>query len=252
MPTKLHQILAIVGGKKAHAESAKTKAYQTFQKPDLFSGMERRYEAKDDEGETLPPESKQCQANVNGLIADTATALEEMFNVVLEQDVGNSQAKSDVEVDGKVLYKDVPITTLLYLEKQLTDLHTYVSNIPTLDPAYEWTYDEASDKYRGREIVKNRTVKSQEALVLYPHVEGTDTSPPIPAQTQLITKDKVVGVWHETPYSTAWPAKDKNATLERVRRLKEAVITARTKTNTLEVERQKIGKPIFDYIFGRT
>ena len=251
MATKLHQIIALTGGKKSHAESVKTKAYQAFQKKDLFSGMEKRYEAKDEDGEVLPPESKQCQENVNELVKNTVGAIEEMFGCVFEQDLGNTQAKADVVVDGKVLQKDVPATTLLFLEKQLVDLQTYFNTVPTLDPALEWTYDASSDKYRGKEVIKNRTNKVQEALVLYPHVPGTEDSAPIPAQTQLITKDKVVGTWKETPYSTAWPAKVKNEVVERVRKLKEAVIEAREKANLTEVEKKGASKPIFDYILGR-
>jgi len=39
----------------------------------------------------------------------------------------------------------VPATYLLFLEKQLTDLHTLVSKLPVLDASETWVFDQAAD-----------------------------------------------------------------------------------------------------------
>src|SRR5262245_1517286 len=126
---KLNQIIAVTAGKKAQAHKAITDAYQTLQKGALLEGISRTYKPKDDEGEQLPPEKKLVQLRVKEAIRGVTAALTDLFDVVATQVHANTQAKANVAVDGVVLLKGVPVTTLLFLEKQLTDLHTFVEKL---------------------------------------------------------------------------------------------------------------------------
>lgn len=63
--SKLNQIIAVCSGKKASVEKAVTAVYQRIQKPELFSGLSRVYNATDEGGETLPSEVKFPQANLS-------------------------------------------------------------------------------------------------------------------------------------------------------------------------------------------
>jgi hypothetical protein len=64
-----------------------------------------------------------------------------LWNLVFTQDTGNQSARADIVVDGKVVLANVPVTSLLFLDKQVNDLETFVSKLPTPDPAEEWTHD---------------------------------------------------------------------------------------------------------------
>jgi hypothetical protein len=88
------------------------------------------------------------------------------------------------------------------------------------------------------------TAKVQEPLVLYPATEQH------PAQTQLITKDVVTGQWDERKFSGAATRADQEALLGRIRKLQEAVKLARETANSAEVDKQRVGSPILDYVFG--
>ena len=51
--------------------------------------------------------------------------------VLATQDFANCQAKANVVVDGQTILKEVPVTHLLFLEKQLVDLRTFIDGLPT-------------------------------------------------------------------------------------------------------------------------
>jgi len=50
-----------------------------------------------------------------------------------------------------------PATYLLFLEKQLADLHTLIANLPVLDPARAWTLDVNSQLFKSEAIKTTRT-----------------------------------------------------------------------------------------------
>src|SRR6185436_4821909 len=109
--------------------------------------------------------------------------------------------------------KDVPVTSLLFLDKQVNDLETFVSKLPTPDPAEEWTHDPNTGLLRSKANEALRTSKEPTVIVKY---EATKEHP---AQTELFTKDVPVGTWSQIVYSGCIPTDKKNAILARVRLL---------------------------------
>jgi hypothetical protein len=59
----------------------------------------------------------------------------------------------------------------------------------------------------------------------------------------------VVGHWRTIKFSGALPAKRVNELLERVERLQQAVKFAREEANDIEVEDEKVGAKVFQYLF---
>jgi hypothetical protein len=239
---KLNQIIAVSNQKKADFKSEATKIYQVMQKPTLFEGLDRNYQAKDDADEKLPAESQKVQFNVKSLLEQLEAPFVNMADVVCTQDLGNQQARANIEVDGKILCNDVPVTTLLFLEKQLTDLNTLVSAIPVLSVSDNWIKAD-NNMSVSNEVVTHRTKKVQKPIVLY------QATPEHPAQTQLITEDIVAGYWHTKKISGAISYDDKTKMLKRLSKLKEAVILAREQANSQPCEDKKIGKELFTFIF---
>lgn len=240
----LNQVIAVAQGKKSHAKKVEERVYHLFDKPDVFNGLTRKYQPKDDQGESLPPESKNVQFNVDELLKDVNKAVGDMFDVVLQQDSANCDAKADVVVDGQTVATAVPATTLIFLEKQLNDLTALVGRVPTLDLNESWNKDEGKGVYVSTPAETHRTVKKQEALVMYPATAEH------PAQTQLITRDEIAGFWKTTKLSGAWTPTKKVEVLDKIRQLKDAVILAREEANKVEVERLSLGKSVLTYIFG--
>nr|WP_246522794.1 hypothetical protein [Gemmata palustris] len=147
-------------------------------------------------------------------------------------------------MDGKTVLAHVPVTTLLFLDKQVNDLETFVAKLPTPDPAEEWAHDPNSGLLRSRANESLRTSKEPTVIVKY------DATKEHPAQTELFTKDVPVGTWTQILYSGCIAADRKNAILARVRKLQDAIKVAKEQANLLEIERQKAAEALFGYVFG--
>jgi len=246
MITKLNQIIAIEKGIKARAASEITDLYKAAQKPDLFSGFAKDYYPVDAEGEALPAERKRVQHTVADMLRTTERVMGELFSIVARKDYTNCVAKADVKLpDGTVVVKDAPVSFLLFLEKQLTDLRTFVGSLPVLDEADDWTLDANSALYKTGEVRSHRTKKVQKPIVLY------QSTPEHPAQTQLITEDVIVGFWHQVKHSGGMPKTRKVDIASRVETLLAAVKQAREAANMQDEAPAPVASAmIFNYLFG--
>ena len=167
-----------------------------------------------------------------------------MFDIVATQDQGNTQARAEVAVDGTVILDALPVPTLLFLEKQLQDVHTFVAALPVLEQGEDWTLDVGTGLHKTDPVESIRTKKTQKPIVKY------DATKEHPAQTELITEDVTVGHWLTTKFSSALPRPEIVAMLRRVEALQDAVKRAREAANIIEVEPVNIGDSLFTYIFN--
>jgi hypothetical protein len=243
MTQKLNQIIAIEKGVKSRVQAVIDEIYKAIQKAPLFEGLERKYQPKDDEGDKLPGERKVVQARVADLLGTVRIAETELMNVTAQKEQANTLASAPVIVDGKTVLGPTPVTTLLFLEKRLTDWRTLVSKLPELDISEVWQFDADAGIYKTEPVQTHRTVKTQRPIVLY---DATDKHP---AQTQLITSDEIAGFWHTTRQSGAVPKSRKAELLERADKLLIAVKQAREAANALEAaDRVNVGGQIFEFL----
>lgn len=242
--TKLNQIIAVEKGVKTAAFQKLTDVYQLLQKNALLSGISRTYRPRDEEGEPLPPESTRVQLRTEEVIKEVTEELTRLFDVTATKEWANCQAKADVLVEGTVLLKDVPATYLLFLEKQLVDLHTFIKKLPTLDAAESWEFDASANCYATEPV---QTVKTRKIPRNHVKAEATEHHP---AQVEVYYEDVAIGYWRTVKFSGALPAKRIHELTERVERLQQAVKFAREEANSLEVTDQKLGAKVFQYLFG--
>lgn len=241
---KLNQVVAIEKGIKGRVYGEITEMHKASQKPDLFDGFVKNYRRLNEADENYPSERKIVQLKAEDVLRKHATLSAELIDVTAAKDFANCTAKADVVIDGDALLKAVPATHLLFLEKQLTDLRTFVEKLPTLDNADEWNRDEASGLFKTAAIATHRTKKTQRPIVLY------DATKEHPAQTQLVTEDVLVGYWDTVKHSGALPAPRKAELLTRVETLLKAVKFAREQANGTDAPEAKIGEQIFDYLLA--
>ena len=241
---RLNQIIAIEKGVKSRSFQELTEAHHSLQKPTLLAGIARTYRPKDEEGEQLPPESTKVQIKADDVIRKTVAILTRLFDVTATKDWGNCVAKADVVVDGNKLLEQVPVSYLLFLEKQLVDLHTFVRKLPTLDASETWTFDASADCWATEPV---QTVRTKKIPRNHVKAEATDKHP---AQVEVYYEDVTVGYWRTVKFSGALPAQQINELLERVEKLQQAVKFAREEANNAEVEDQKVGEAVFQYLFS--
>jgi hypothetical protein len=243
--TKLHELIAVEKGVKARAYGALTEYHKLIQKAELFAGMSRAYQKRDEDGEDLPGETKRVQNTVKELLAAVKLSQTELYDLTAQKDLANCTAKAPVVVDGVELLPELPVTTLLFLEKQLTDLRTFILALPVLDEAEAWGFDANSGLYKSDPVQTHRTKKTQRPIVLY---DATDKHP---AQTQLITDDVIVGFWTMVKQSGSLPKSEKKKLATRVEKMLDAIKAARERANSAPVTaKPEIGARVFGYLFG--
>lgn len=239
---KLHEVVAILSGKKTRATKLLTEAHHGW-KQELINGISRSYEPLDAEGEKLPSESKRVQVRVGDVVKKTVEELVDYMDIVATQETGNTIAKADVVVEGKIVIKDAPVGLLLFLEKRLTDLHTFVSQFPTLPTDRDWKFSPEFNCNVTDPTQQHRTAKLPQNFVKF---EPTQHQP---GQSEIIYVDKVVGNWTIRYFSGAVTAKEQAEMLSRINKLQESVAKAREQANSTDVQTIKVGKSVCDYVF---
>lgn len=242
--TKLHEIVAIAKGVKSRVYGEVQSLHKEAQKAEPYTGQNKVYRAKDDDGEKFPPESKRVRLNAEDVLKKVAKLQTEQFDTEATKDASNCLAFADLTVDGHILFPKAPVTFLLFLEKQLVDMRTFVDKMPTLDEAEDWTLDPNTGVFRSNLSTTHKTKKIEKALVLY---EATKDHP---AQTKTVTEDVVIGWWDTIKHSGALPAPRKEALLERIDKLLKATKRAREQANNIDATEKEVGGAVFGYLFG--
>ncbi len=242
--TQLNQLIAIEGGAKAKTKNVMTNAYHTAQRAAGFAGISRTYTPKDDDGDRLPPESTLVQTKVDDLINVVTEQLTHLFDITASKDATNAVASADVTVNGRVIAEGLSVPTLLFLEKQLVDLRTFVGKLPTLATDEEWELDPNTGLQRTRPV---ETVKTKKIPKNWVKAPATDKHP---AQVEIFHEDVNVGYWSTVKFSGALPTQRVLALLARIDELSDAVKFARETANQETVVDKNIGTAVLGYIFS--
>ncbi|MCA9494174.1 MAG: hypothetical protein KC621_29805 [Myxococcales bacterium] len=242
MTTKLNQIVAIEKGVKSRVYSAVTELHKESQKAEPYTGLSKTYRKRDEDGEDMPGETKRVRQVATDVLTQLSRLQTELWDVEATREWANTKAHADVVVDGRVLVKDAPVTYLLFLEKQVNDLRTFVDKMPTLDDTEEWSEDPNTGLFRTGRVTTHRTKKTPKVIVKY---EATKEHP---AQTELVHEDLVVGYWETVKSSGALPAPRKAKLLERIEKLGRAVKMAREQANDMACEKLDIGATVFGWL----
>lgn len=228
----LHEIVA--------ARTAKTKTLvdqlmvlvSRCRKHDLFNGFSKRYDPKEEEGTQYPTEGTLVRETTTGALEEAWRYLRPLLDLEAANDAGNRVAKSDVHLPGAstCLCIDVPVTTLMSMEKWVSNLRDFVKVLPTLDMAFVWAWDERTGMYVSPEKERFKTIKKQRVLIKY---EATKDHP---AQTEVISVDVLEGSWHTKNFSATMAPHTKKLLLERVDDLAVAIRQARERANTIKID----------------
>ena len=244
---KLNACIAVAKGIKSRSLSVVSDLYKTIQKPELFDGLTRTYRKLDDGDVDLPSERKVVQFRMKDILSALRVSKSELIDIIAQVEIGNTQGKAAVWIDGQELLPELPAIVLLPLEKELLDIRTFVEKIPVLDNAEAWKpkQDDNTGLWVTEVSSTHRTKKVPKPVTLY---EATDKHP---AQTTLLQEDIVAGYWDTVKHSGAMKTLEKEAILERVEKLLIAVKQAREEANdTPAPPPGGYGSKIFDYLFG--
>ena len=212
------------------------------------TGMNRSFLPDDEEKRLLQKNANEIKAvpvKVDQSLTEDAAISAEALDWMLTQDTANCAAKADLIVDGATLLENVPVSSLLALEKYFSEYKKVIlENLPILDPARNWTWDAEQGVWKSDKEQTGAFVRTKVPLVLH---QGTDKHPP-----QAIPDDREIhiGVWDTVIPSGAIPETRKRLLLRRADRLiagcKEAVAVA----NHTPAQKITGGKALFDFILS--
>jgi hypothetical protein len=247
--SKLHEILAVDSSLKGQAQKMRLDLQATLEKKrHLFVKKLTTFTPAVEGGQTETREQSDLQTTVKQEVAWLTGIIVKAIDSSFAIDTANTVAKADIVLeDGTILYKDVPSTALLQLEKRLKEVSEFIHAIPTLDPAKGFVEDPATGDgiYKAREIVKDSTKKVEEFVVI---VQPTKEHP---AQTAKVTKDIKAGTILEQEWSSLITPSTKAELLTRAETLFRAVTQARSRANdtVVDTKQNKIGEKLLGYIF---
>jgi hypothetical protein len=267
--TRISQLIAVVGGVKSDVTAQISRLMEDITKPDLVAGISRTYRARFEETDqgpaatalaavvgsaavTRPPEEFQ-RVRVTAL--DTLDVMEKLltrlFDVTRTLDQANAGASADVRLpDGTILWTGVPTSHLLYLERELADLHEKVNRFPELPQEDTWTTEGTErgvSKTAPVEVASTKKVPFNhvrtEKKSFYPDGKVSQVEP----QVDVLTRDEVVGYKTTVSFSGALDPRRKRLLLDRLTQVREAVKFAREEANAAQVTDVKEGKRFFDW-----
>jgi hypothetical protein len=242
--TKLNQIIAIEKGVRATSKTTIDSAHHQAQKPDLFAGLTKTYEPKEEDGVQYPPDSKKLVQRAPNLVTQIQGAFERLWDLTLTKDTTNCSAGADIVVGDTVLATDVPVTTLIWLEKQLVDLTTIISKLPVTSVEENWTWDRDNQLWRAEAVQTLSQKKIAEYITVAPATEKH------PAQVVQVQKDVPQGTWTAQKLSGALSPDARDRFLVQVDLVVQAVKKAREQANMAEVIDVHMGGSILNFIFG--
>jgi hypothetical protein len=258
--TRISQFIAVVGGVKSDVTAQMAQLLAGITQDSLVSGISRTYRARFQEQDespqaaalaafvgsaasTRPPdESTRVQVTAEDVLARAETLLTRLFDVTRTLDQANAGALADVKVDGETLWTGVPTSHLLYMEKELADLHVFVAKFPTLDQADTWTDEGTEQGVHKTEPVEVASTKK----VPFNHVKFAGDQYHEP-QVEMLSRDEVVGWKTTVRFSGALDPKRKRQLLDRLTQVREAVKFAREEANATQVQDVHEGKRFFDW-----
>jgi hypothetical protein len=244
MTTLLSQIVAVEKPVKTEAYATLNGAHHQVQKPPLLAGITRTYRPLHEDGEQLPPESTRVQLRAIDAMSEVRQALARFYDVTATRDWANCVARADVTISGRTLIPDVPVPFLLFLEKQLKALQTFLEKLPVLDPAEDWAWDQDRGIWctPAYETIKSKKVPRNHVLA--------EATPQHKAQVEMYYEDVPVGTWSTVKFSGALPAAHVKVLVERVQTLRDAVKFARERANATEITQMRVAPAIFDFLFA--
>lgn len=245
---KLHEVIAVEGSKKAAFEKVVGGVRRTFaDKAQNFLGSVKTLESFEDENENGVVQQLAITTTVPREIDFAAGFFEDYLDVVFQKECTNQQARASVEVDGKTIIEDAPVTFLLGLEQKLAALRALIADIPTLAAGVDWKPDPAH--------VMKHVWKTAEPAVTFKTKKGFKAFTLAPAtkehkeQVEKVPDDRTVGRYSTDQWSAMLTPAQKSNMLSRLDKLSEAVKVARMRGNDIEAVDRKVGSALTGYLF---
>ncbi len=244
---QLHELLAVEADLRNTKDRKRDDVVTDFMSsPNRFLGALKQLKMFDEKRASEDGEARQEVADtVMERIFFVSKCFARYWDLRLQKESANQEAKADVIVDGKAMFKNVPVTFLLNMEEELRQIRKVYDAAPTLAPGISWIPDEQKGRGIYKSEYKEEKTKGEKSVEFTVLVPATKEHP---AQVREWSADKAVGKYITETYSGMISPADKALMLSRVDTLLQAFKKARQRANCQETASMEIGKTIIDYI----
>jgi hypothetical protein len=246
---QLHEILAVLADLEGEAKKVREEAIVTFtKKTNHFMGHHKTLKMFDEDRameQEGAEEHKPLVTTVDKKLSYLSKSQAKYYDVILQQESTNQNARADLVVEGKVIAEQLPATFLLGMESRLKALRAVFDAIPTLDPSLEWEKDTIAGNGSYKSTHPETTQKQEKTMV---HKVLVDPTKEHPAQIREWAENKTVGTYILQKSSGMITPAKKSEYLGRVDLLLRATKKARQRANSQEIVKARIGEKLFSYI----
>ncbi len=242
---KQHELLAVEKNIKNESLRRFKEGINTFQKKsNHFRGHIKRFDSIDPDVLMEVIEDVPIVSTVDEKLSFIFEAAIDAADIIIQKEATNQLAKASIVIDGEVIAKDIPATTLLGLESSLLEWKKCLHTIPTLDPAVPWKHDDVKGCYVSTMGAKTVKEKSTEWQIVAPATKEHKS------QVKEIVKSTETGTLSGEAHSSMYTVAKKSEILDRLDNLLNAVKQARSRANDTEVVDINIGHNLTKFIFG--
>lgn len=247
---KMHELLAVEKDILGRAGAILNEALHSFKSKavEFYTARFKSYKPfLEDDKDLLPVESKELVDTVPAKLKYVSGALSEEIDWLLQKELTNRNAKSDLVVDGITFGKDVPATFLLALSGRLKKFRQLLLEAPTLPNGLNWVpaTDKGDNIWKLKDdLITYRTRKTPYAFELSPATKEHK------AQVVEKMKDETVGAFTEMQWDSRVTSHYKSQLLERVDNLLLEIEKSVRRANDVEVISAQMGKDIYAYILN--
>ncbi len=243
----LHELLAVEADLRSDKDKERDSTIRSFtSNPAAFLGAIKNLFMFD---ENRSGEEQEIRQEIACTVEECIKTVDQKFgrywDLRLQKETANQEAKADVIVNGKIIFSDLPVTFILNMEEELRQLKKVYQCLPTLKPGVEWI----TDAQKGRGIYKaehpTETAKTEKKLEYKVIVQATDK---FPAQYESTTVDRPIGKYVTENWSGMISDADKAVLLLRVDTLLQAFKKARQRANCNKTEPMEVARALFDFI----
>ena len=203
-----------------------------------LKGIDKSYTPISEDGMKFEPVKKNLITTVPERLNFTFDAFEALFDHVATRDLTNTTAFADVEVDGTVILKHIPVDTLIEGQKLLTQIRELLKEIPTLDGSHDWKPSEKPGVWMLGPVVTYYRTKITKPLEMAPATKEHK------AQIKEITEDVIQGSYFTKYYDGSMTSAAQEALLAECDKLIAAFKEAQKIANSVEVLNLKVGAVI--------
>lgn len=241
---KLHELLAAEGDLAGKAQREVDAVKHLFREgQNRLVGKVRSYQPVDEEGERFEDEITVLADTAWGALERLQLSFGSWVDASLQKEVTNRSTGADVEIDGAVIFEDLPTPALLNLENKLALLRSVVVAVPTLDPVERWEWSKGQECYLSAPRTTYKTAKVPKSLTT------AEATPEHPAQVHVYHEDVRVGSWETVIQSGMYTLRQKRELMGRIDDLLRAVKKARQRANDVEANADVYSDDLMEYLF---